>query len=160
VFFHHCSPTFSSRIFLPRRVRDFINLVGENGAMLMSLLPRVINCVMISPVTGDHKMPQQLCAVAMYAPSIPSTGPRIGTASGAHGLMHACVVCGCLSPPPMDFDIPPKLRIAAATRLGSSTILSLLSQSPPGKRRFSSTYTEPPMPHKYTSPLDLGYTSK
>eukprot|EP00982_Pelagococcus_subviridis_P014976 31370-Pelagococcus_subviridis.AAC.3 len=77
------------------------------------------------PVTGAHKMPQQLCPHAMYAPSTPGTAPRIGSASGGHGRMHDCVFRG---PPAPTLALRPAKDFApAATRDGSGVTTSARS---------------------------------
>ena len=69
--------------------------------------------------------------------------------------MQACTVSGV---PPSRALIVEKALVAASTRFGSACT------SPggysPARSRASSTYSEPPMPHRYTSPELRGYTCR
>mmetsp|Transcript_21180 Transcript_21180/g.41210 ORF Transcript_21180/g.41210 Transcript_21180/m.41210 type:complete len:210 (+) Transcript_21180:949-1578(+) len=108
---------------------------------------------MARPVTGPHRMPQQLCPAAMYALSVPGICPRYGIASGGHGRMHAC--CWSLDRA-ANLAIAPKELSAALTRAGSAVISS-------GEMAFRSSlfrYLLPPIPHMYTSLEARGYTSR
>mmetsp|Transcript_2304 Transcript_2304/g.6689 ORF Transcript_2304/g.6689 Transcript_2304/m.6689 type:complete len:291 (-) Transcript_2304:154-1026(-) len=78
-----------------------------------------------------------------------------GSASGGHGRMHACTVSGV---PPSRLDIVEKESVAALTRAGSACTWP--GGYFPARSSSASTYSDPPMPHKYTSPLLRGYTSR
>ena len=110
------------------------------------------------PDAGAHRMPQQLCAQLMNAPSYPGTGPITGSASVTHGRMHVCVFFGPFFP---TLALSPlNDALAAFTRLTSVVTRAALSRSPPGLSLVSSTYSDPPHPHMYTSPVLRGYTSR
>ena len=86
----------------------------------------------------------------MYAPTMLLILPNMGIASGGHGRMHACTVSGV---PPSRFDMVENEAVAASTRLGSGWTSP--GGNSPARRRSGSTYSLPPMPQRYTSPLSM-----
>ena len=66
----------------------------------------------------------------------PGAKPRIGSASGAHGRMHAWLLAGRLSP---TLEMDANARDAASTRARSGWIFSGASQSPPSSSRSADT---------------------
>mmetsp|Transcript_20446 Transcript_20446/g.27751 ORF Transcript_20446/g.27751 Transcript_20446/m.27751 type:complete len:235 (+) Transcript_20446:282-986(+) len=110
---------------------------------------------MLLPLTGAHRIPQQLWPALMKAPRMSGIFPIIGIASGGQGRMQACVMSGV---PPRRLLMVEKASVAAWTLCSSG------KTSPGGyaplRKRSGSTYSEPPMPQRYTSPLFLGYTSR
>ena len=122
-----------------------MNRPGVNALRSIELFPSTTNSLTILPVTGAHKIPQQLCPHAMYAPSTPGTAPKYGTASGGHGLMQLCDRRGP-SPPTLALR-PPKLLVAAATLDWSGVTADATDKSPPGSNRSSVMYSLPPHPH-------------
>ena len=86
------------------------------------------------------------------------TDGRRDSGKPAHTYMQVCVFSG--PPVPTDLLKPRNDALAARTRDSSVDTKSARSRSPPGMSRPESTYSLPPHPHTYTSPVDRGYTSK
>lgn len=148
---YHCSPTGTEPIFRPRRAAaepERAKRPGEKWRRSTQLAaPSKISSDMANPLTGAHRMPQQLCPAEIYAPRTCGTLPIIGKASGGHGRIHAWTISGS---PPSLWLISEKHAVAAFTRAGSGFTSD--GGNSPRRSWEPSTYSEPPIPQMYTSP--------
>lgn len=104
---------------------------------MVELAQVAISSAMHNPLTGAHKIPQQLCPVEMYAPSTPGIAPITGNPSAVQGRMQACTRSGVRLP--IAEDMPASDVMAALTRAGFSLMSSEDAQSPPARRRSPET---------------------
>mmetsp|Transcript_7222 Transcript_7222/g.22775 ORF Transcript_7222/g.22775 Transcript_7222/m.22775 type:complete len:232 (+) Transcript_7222:331-1026(+) len=72
--------------------------------------------------------------------------------------MHACSTAGAW--PRANGAMPENDATAAATRDGFAFIIVASWRSPPSRSRAPRTWSEPPMPQRYTDPSTRGYTSR
>lgn len=183
---YHCSPTCSAPFLrpLPPGPRGMKRAGSKGARSRQAARPSRRSSAMALPLAGAQRMPQQLCPAEMYAPLVEPQGPIRGSASGATGRMQAWAFGSAAAKRGLmarNAAVAAATRAGSANTASGGNLQQIhkgqcnferayqcqrVSQSgssvaravtySPARSLSGVTYSLPPRPHRYTSPLVRG----